>query len=103
MTLRDEAIGRLALAIVAECVAVGRAEGATLSDSLGEEILTHYRGGPPDAVNSLLADRLAGRRVEIDARNGAIVRIGEKHGIPTPLNRMAVSLLEAQQPDPITS
>lgn len=96
--LRDEAMGRLALAVVAECVAVGRAEGAHLSDSLGEEILAHYRAGPPDAVNSLLADRLAGRRMEIDARNGAVVRKGERHGIPTPLNRMAVSLLGAQQP-----
>ncbi len=96
--LRDEAIARLALAMVAECVAVGRAEGAQLSDSLGEEILAHYRAHPPDAVNSLLADRLAGRRMETDARNGAIVRKGEKHGIPTPLNRMAFTLLEAQQP-----
>jgi 2-dehydropantoate 2-reductase len=96
--LRNEGIARLALAIVAECVAVGRAEGAKLNDSLGEEILAHYRQGPPDAVNSLLADHLAGRRMETDARNGAIVRKGEKHGIPTPLNRMAVALLEAQQP-----
>jgi 2-dehydropantoate 2-reductase len=95
--LRDEAIGRLAMAIMAECVAVGRAEGAALSDSLCEEILAYYRGAPLDAVNSLLADRLAGRRMETDARNGAIVRKGEKHGIPTPLNRMAVTLLEAQQ------
>jgi 2-dehydropantoate 2-reductase len=96
--LRDEAMGRLALAIVAECVAVGRAEGAQLSDSLGEEFLAHYRAGPPDSVNSLLADRLVGRRMETGARNGAIVRKGEKHGIPTPLNRMAVTLLDAQQP-----
>jgi 2-dehydropantoate 2-reductase len=96
--LRDEAMGRLALAIVAECVAVGRAEGAQLSDSLGEEFLAHYRAGPPDSVNSLLADRLAGRRMETSARNGAIVRKGEKHGIPTPLNRMAITLLDAQQP-----
>lgn len=96
--LRDGAMGRLAVDMVAECVAVGRAEGAHLSDSLGEEILEHYRAGPPSAVNSLLADRLAGRRMETDARNGAVVRKGEKHGIPTPLNRMAVSLLDAQQP-----
>ena len=96
--LRDEAIGRLAVAMVAECVAVGRAEGAQLSDSLGDEILAHYRAHSPDTVNSLLADRLAGRRMETDARNGAIVRKGEKHGIPTPLNRMAVTLLDAQQP-----
>jgi 2-dehydropantoate 2-reductase len=101
--LRDEGIGRLAIAMVAECVAVGRAEGAALSDSLGGEILAYYRGAPPDAVNSLFADRLAGRRMETDARNGAIVRKGEKHGIPTPLNRMAVTLLETQQPGPVKS
>lgn len=96
--LLDEAIGRLAVAMVAECVAVGRAEGARLHESMGEEILAHYRAQPSNAVNSLLADRLAGRRMEIDARNGAIVRKGEKHGIATPLNRMAVALLTAQQP-----
>jgi len=96
--LRDEAVGRLAVAMVAECVAVGRAEGAQLSDTLGEEILAHYHTHAPDGVNSLLADRMAGRRMETDARNGAIVRKGEKHSIPTPLNRMAVTLLDAQQP-----
>lgn len=96
--LCDEAMGRLAVAMVRECVAVGLAEGAQLSDSLGEEILAGYRAHPSDAVNSLLADRLAGRRMEVDARNGAVVRKGEKHGIPTPLNGMAVALLEAQQP-----
>ncbi|MGB6485514.1 MAG: ketopantoate reductase C-terminal domain-containing protein [Steroidobacteraceae bacterium] len=69
-----------------------------LGDSLGEEILAYYRGAPPDAVNSLFADRLAGRCMETDARNGAIVRKGVKHGIPTPLNSMAVTLLDAQQP-----
>jgi 2-dehydropantoate 2-reductase len=38
---------------------------------------------------------MAGRRMETDARNGVIVRLGEKHGIATPLNWMAVTVLEA--------
>jgi 2-dehydropantoate 2-reductase len=46
-------------------------------------------------MNSLLADRLAGRPMEIEARNGVIVRFGERHGIPTPCNRTIVSLLKA--------
>ncbi len=96
--LREAAMGDLALGIVEECVAVGRAEGALLDGWMGHEVLAHYRAQPPDAVNSLLADRLAGRRMEIDARNGVIVRKGEKHGIPTPLNRMAVTLLETMRP-----
>jgi 2-dehydropantoate 2-reductase len=32
--------------------------------------------------------------MEADARNGAVVRAGKKHGIPTPMNEMALALLE---------
>jgi 2-dehydropantoate 2-reductase len=32
--------------------------------------------------------------MEIDLRNGIIVELGKKHGIPTPYNDMAVSLLK---------
>lgn len=99
--LRGPAMSRVALDMVEECAAVARAEGARISDSIGEEVLAIYAGHPVDSVNSLLADRLAGRRTEWDARNGAIVRKGEKHGIPTPLNRMAAALLQALEADPI--
>jgi 2-dehydropantoate 2-reductase len=92
--LRDEALGQVALGIIAECVAVGLAEGAALDVATGDRILANYRAGSPDSVNSLLADRIAGRPMEIDARNGVIVRRGERHGIATPLNRMAVALLK---------
>jgi 2-dehydropantoate 2-reductase len=93
--LSDSAMGRVAMEMVAECVAVGRAEGAHMDDNLPEQVLARYRAQPEDSVNSLLADRLAGRQMESDARNGAIVRIGEKHGIATPMNRMALALLQA--------
>ena len=33
--------------------------------------------------------------MEIDARNGVIVRLGRKHGIPTPMNELIVTLLNA--------
>jgi 2-dehydropantoate 2-reductase len=93
--LRDEAIGETALQIVRECVAVGRAEGAQLDDDVPEAVLRAYRAAPADGINSLHADRIAGRPLEIDARNGVIVRLGKKHGISTPCNQMAIALLEA--------
>jgi 2-dehydropantoate 2-reductase len=43
----------------------------------------------------MLADRMAGRPMEIDTRNGVIVRKGARHGIKTPLNQMAVALLQS--------
>jgi 2-dehydropantoate 2-reductase len=91
--LRDEAMAEIALGIAAECAAVGRAEGAHLDDSIAQEVVDGYRAQPPDSINSMLADRLALRPMEIDARNGVIVRKGESHRIKTPLNRMAVALL----------
>lgn len=95
LTLKPEGISHdpeaaeLILGLVRECLAVGRAEGASLPDDLPELVLDHCRKGPKDGVNSILADRLAGRRTEADARNGVIVRRGELHGVDTPLNRMA--------------
>lgn len=84
--------------IVQETAAVGRAEGARLAEDIADEVVGIYRGQPADSVNSLLADRLAGRPMETDIRNGVIVRLGKKHGIATPYNEMAVALLSVKTP-----
>jgi 2-dehydropantoate 2-reductase len=93
---RDE-IRDAMLGLMHECAAVGRAEGANIDPSFLEKVVEGYRTGPMDSVNSILADRLAGRPMEIDARNGVVVRLGAKHGVPTPLNAFAVALLGAIQ------
>jgi 2-dehydropantoate 2-reductase len=91
----DPAIAELMRGLIAECVAVGRAEGADMPDTLPDSVVAGYRAAAPDSRNSIHADRLAGRPMEIDARNGVIVRLGARHGIPTPYNRMAAALLAA--------
>jgi 2-dehydropantoate 2-reductase len=83
--------------IVRECVAVGRAEGATLPDSMPDDIVERIRRSPRDSGNSIYADRLAGRPMEYDARNGVIVRLGRRHGIAAPMNALMAALLEAAQ------
>src|SRR5277367_3239762 len=93
--VRGEAMGEVALEIIRECAAVAKAEGAKLEENIAETILSAQRTAPANGINSMLADRQAGRPVEIDARNGVIVRLGRKHGIPTPANGMAVALMEA--------
>jgi 2-dehydropantoate 2-reductase len=93
--VRNEKAAALMRAIAAESVAVGRAVGARLPDTVPDEVLERLRASAPDSVNSLLADRLAKRSMELDARNGVIVRLGALHGVPTPLNAMAVAILEA--------
>jgi 2-dehydropantoate 2-reductase len=93
--LQGDEMGEVARGLVRECVAVGRAQGARLDDDVPEAVLKAYRAGPGDSINSLHADRIAGRPMEIDARNGVVVRLGRKHGLPTPGNEMAVALLRA--------
>lgn len=93
--VRGEAMGDVARQIIRECAAVARAEGAHLEENVADVVLEAQRAAPADSINSMLADRQAGRPVEIDARNGVIVRLGRKHGIATPANGMAVALMEA--------
>ncbi len=91
---RDRHAAGLMRSIVDETVRVARAEGIDLPDGMADEVVDIYRGQPEDSVNSLLADRQAGRPMEVDIRNGVIVRLGRRHGIATPFNEMAVSLLK---------
>lgn len=82
--------------LVEECAAVGRAEGATIGQEVVEAAIASSASMAEGSVGgSLHADRLAGNPMEVDARNGVIVRLGEKHGIPTPMNRVLVTLLAA--------
>ena len=92
---RDPAAAATMTALIRECIEVGRAEGAVIEDSIVEYVLETQRRAPDGAMNSLHADRVAGRRMEWRARNGVIVRLGEQHGIATPCNRMAAELLSA--------
>ena len=82
-------------ALVAECVAVARACGVELPAGLPERVVEGARAAPPETSNSLLADRRAGRPLEIDARHGVIVRLGLAHGVPTPENARVCAVLGA--------
>lgn len=93
-------IAALALAYLAECLAVARAEGAQLGDELPQEILDTFQRAPSDLGTSILADREAGRPLEWDIRNGVVSRRGRAHGIATPISDFLVPLLAAASDGP---
>lgn len=95
---RDEAIAQLAERLAAECATVGRAEGAHLEDGIAAEVVARRVDGPAEAGSSILTDRLAGRPLEWEARNGVVQRLGARHGIPTPVTDVIVPLLAACGP-----
>jgi 2-dehydropantoate 2-reductase len=45
--------------------------------------------------SSMLQDVLRGTGTEIEAINGAIVRVGERNGVPTPINRVLWQLVKS--------
>lgn len=92
----SEELEAIVRGLVEECAAVGRAEGADVPQAVIDEAIQRFRDMPEGAsAGSIHADRLAGNAMEIDARNGVIVRLGQQHGIPTPMNALLVTLLGA--------
>lgn len=89
-------IADIARAILSECVAVGRAEGANLPDDLIEQQMQRFMNATPEGSNSMYDDWLKGVETEWDARNGVLSRLGRKHGIATPFSDVIVPLLAAQ-------
>jgi 2-dehydropantoate 2-reductase len=69
-----------------EAVVVARALGVLLPDDAIARQLALLAGASPSVRSSLSRDLAAGRRIEIEAFNGAIVRLGREHNIPTPPN-----------------
>lgn len=82
--------------IVSEAFAVSAAEGVELPQKSAEEYLAFLKTEkiPPTAAHycSMYQDIAAKRLTEVDFINGAIVKLGRKHGIPTPVNEVIVNL-----------
>ncbi len=85
----------LIVALMREIIAVGRAEGADLSDDLPDKIIARHASELRDHWTSIAVDRREGRHMEWEARNAVVGRIGRRHGIPTPLNDALTALLAA--------
>ncbi|QHC22601.1 2-dehydropantoate 2-reductase [Streptomyces sp. GS7] len=88
-------VARLGRALAEEARRVAVASGARLPEDLAEQVIARLRTLPAESGSSMLWDRLAGRALEYDARNGAVVRAGARLGIPTPYNEAVTALLEA--------
>jgi 2-dehydropantoate 2-reductase len=85
----------LARGLLREAVAVGRAEGAAISDDDIEPIVVGTAQYGSETGSSMLYDRIAGRPTEHQFLTGEVVRRGAAHGIDVPLSAAVLALLEA--------
>ena len=79
-------------AVMREVDAVGRAMSVNLPEGLVERQVEFIKGFP-DFQNSMHADFENGRFTELEALNGAVVRMGREVAVPTPVNELIYAVL----------
>ena len=87
--------------IIDEVFLVAQAHGMPLNWKTSDEYKTHFytRLVPPTAKHfpSMYYDMKAGKRVEIDAMNGAIVRLARDMNISVPVNETITQLIKTKE------
>jgi 2-dehydropantoate 2-reductase len=97
--LDDPDLSSLSAAAVSEFDAVREAAGVARAErdyvAYARHIMELTRRNPA----SMLQDIRAGRRTEIDAINGAVARLGDELGVPTPVNHWLTALVRQREAD----
>lgn len=71
-----------------EAIAVATAQGVKLDPGLADQVLALVESLAPGSKPSMLVDLENGRRLEMEALQGTLVRMGAEAGVPTPVNRV---------------
>jgi len=87
--------------IINEIFSVAKENRIKLRWNSAEEYINHFYSNliPPTAKHypSMYYDLKAGKRTEIDALNGSIVKLGKRAGIPTPVNETITGLIKFKE------
>ena len=83
-----------AVNVMKEVQAVAKAEGVKNTDDMIEKTVKHLQTMMPEGKTSMLQDVEAGRKTEVDMFAGTMVKLGAKHNIPTPYNKILKELVE---------
>ena len=88
---------RIIINCLTEIESVGLASGIRLDSDIVASTLEYIEGSLEELQASMHSDLLAGRPLELEALNGAVVRAGEKAGVPTPINDVIYAMLKPYQ------
>ena len=81
-------------AVMTEAWRVGRALGVPLADDLVDRQHAMVMAQKDTEATSLRHDLVTGHRMELDALQGALIRLGRETGVPTPWTDAAYAILE---------
>ncbi len=84
---------RLVEEAMEEVCRVARARGVALAPETAAQTAAFLDALPPDGTTSMQRDLIEGRPSELEAQVGAVVRLGDAAGVPTPVHRMLYAAL----------
>jgi 2-dehydropantoate 2-reductase len=84
--------------LMRETVAVGRALGVALPADFADQRLAFVDTLPDAMTSSMHHDLKAGKRLEVSWLSGGVAQLGEKVGVPTPMNRAVWDILALSEP-----
>ncbi len=85
---------KIIVGCLAEIERAGRASGVNLAPHIVADTLDYMESAKGAMSASMHADLLAGRPLELEALNGAVVRAGETAGVATPINDVIYAMLK---------
>ena len=90
------ATAAMALQVLEEAAAVGRASGVNLDDALVDSIMRGFVEDKDHLISSMHADLSAGKPMEFGNLNGKVSELGARLGVPTPINDFITACLTPQ-------
>ena len=85
---------KIIVGCMTEIEAAGRGSSVDLTPTIVADTLNYMESAKGAMSASMHADLLAGRPMELEALNGAVVRAGESAGVPTPINDVIYAALK---------
>ena len=82
------------LGCLQEVEAAGRANGVNFPPDIYDTTLAYIEENLADLQASMHSDVMAGRPLELEALNGAVVRAGRAAGVATPINDVIYAMLK---------
>ena len=80
--------------ILEEVAAIGARAGAGLPADIVDRMIVQAESLAPETSTSLAHDLASGKRLELEGLHGHAVRLGERFGVPTPMNRALLTLAQ---------
>ncbi len=80
-----------------EVIAVARAEGVDLKPEDATSFYKTIQMIAEDGKTSMLQDIEAGRKTELEMFAPVVIELGQKHGIPTPVNQTILSVIRGME------